>query len=915
MRINLFLLSLLMAVVPALAQKAAVTGTVVDANTGSPLRGVLVTLSPQGLKVVTGPSGDFLISGAQAGMAEVNVNTPAYDPYSVNVDLVDGQTINVGTLPLLNSDLQTTYYEDQEDIYFDENVIDDEEGAAQAVGALVGAADNIYYNAANYDWNLMRFRYRGYNSEYSETMINGIKLNDLARGRFNYSSLGGLNRAFRNKTVAVGLDASAYAYGDIGGATNISTITDEYAPGFYGSAAYTNSNYMMRGMVLYSTGMNSQGYGLTVGGIGRYAGEGVIEGTFYKSYGFFLSGEKQFNAAHKLVLTAFVAPTERATPQMTYQEAYDLADNNLYNPGWGWQGDKKRSSRITRSVDPTFLLNWVFKPKSGTTLNTGAALRWVNYSSTALNWYNAADPRPDYYRYLPSYYKDDQAAYDLYYDYWQTPANRQINWDNLYQANYLNNYQNATQGTDKGSTYIVERRHSNQFNLILNSTINHRLNSFMTLQGGVNFNYTCAHYYKTIDDLLGGEFWLDIDNFSERDFPGNPNILQNNMMDPNRHVQTGGVFGYDYFIKGLQAGAWLQNMISLPKWDVNYAIKMSYTQFFRDGRMQNGRAPENSYGKGETHHFDNGGLKAGAVYKLNGHNYFSAHAGYETRAPLFEYAYISPRIKDTAIDGLQSERIASFDVAYIWNYRRFRGSISGFWTEMMGLTERTSFYDDQYSTFMNYSMKDVHRAYRGVELGMTYKITSSLAATFAGTYSRYQYRNNPMGVRSYENGAEPDQYAQVFLKNYYVGGTPQTAFNVGFDYQAPKMWFFNINGSWMGDSYVVLAPNHHEALPELWTQYTDIESLEQAVKDLAGQDKLKNAFVLNLSIGKVVYINRKLSLNFNLNIDNVLNNRNVMTYGYQQGRFDYKTYTGDKYPNKYSYAQGIKVMFNVGVRF
>ena len=129
------------------------------------------------------------------------------------------------------------------------------------------------------------------------------------------------------------------------------------------------------------------------------------------------------------------------------------------------------------------------------------------------------------------------------------------------------------------------------------------------------------------------------------------------------------------------------------------------------------------------------------------------------------------------------------------------------------------------------------------------------------------------------------------------------------------MWFFNINGSWMGDSYVMLAPNHHEALPELWQQYPDMASLENAVQELAGQDKLKNAFVLNLSIGKVLYVNRKLSLNFNLNIDNVLNNRNVMTYGYQQGRFDYKDYNGNKYPNKFSYAQGIKVMFNVGVRF
>lgn len=914
MRLNLFLLCLLAVIMPALAQKAVVTGTVIDANTGTPQRGILVTLAPQGLKAITGPSGDFVIKGATAGEAILEISNANYDPVTLSVALTDNATTDAGTIKLMNADLQTTYYEDQEDILFDENAIEDEEGAAQAVGALTGASDDIYYNAANYNWSLMRFRFRGYNSEYSDTYMNGIKLNDLARGRFNYSALGGLNRAYRNKEVSVGQASSAYGFGGIGGSTNINTITDEYAPGFYGSLAYTNSNYMFRALALYSTGINKNGYGLTVGAVTRQAEEGVIDGTFYHSYAYFLSAEKRFNAANRLVLTAFGAPTERSTPQMTYLEAYELADDNLYNPGWGWQGDKKRSSRITKTFDPTFLLNWLYNPTRSTSVNTGVAVRWVNYSNSALNWYNAADPRPDYYRYLPSYYEDSPAAEALYTQYWSNPVNRQIKWDDLYQTNYLNNYANATEGTDRGSTYILERRHSNQFNFILNSTVNHRLSSVMTLQGGARLNYTNAHYYKTIDDLLGGEFWLDIDNYSERDFPSDPDILQNNMNDPNRHVGKGDKFGYDYNIKGLQAEAWIQNLITLPKWDIDYALKLSYTQFFRDGNMRNGRAPENSYGKGDTHRFDNGGIKAGATYKLDGHNYFMVHAGYESRAPLFDNAYIAPRIKDTAITGLESERIASFDASYSWNYRRFRGAISGFWTEMMDQTERTSFYDDQYSTYMNYSMSGVHKAYRGVELGMTYKITQSIAASFAGTYARYQYRNNPMGVRSYENGAEPDQVQQVFLKNYYVGGVPQTAFNVGVDWQAPKMWFFNINGSWMGDDYVMLAPNHHEALPELWTQFSSASELEDAVRNLAGQDKLKNAFVLNLSVGKVVYL-KKITLNFNLNIDNVLNNRNVMAYAYQQGRFDYKTYSGDKYPNKYTYAQGIKVMFNAGIRF
>lgn len=483
MRLNLFLLCLLAVALPAFAQKAAVAGTVIDANTGTPQRGILVTLTPQGLKAVTGPSGDFVIKGAQPGQANIEITNVNYDPVTVSVALTDGATADAGTIRLLNSDLQTTYYEDQEDILFDENAIEDEEGAAQAVGALTGASDDIYYNTANYNWNLMRFRFRGYNSEYTDTYMNGIKLNDLARGRFNYSALGGLNRAYRNKEMSVGQASSAYGFGGIGGSTNINTLTDEYAPGFYGSLAYTNSNYMFRALALYSTGINKNGYGVTVGAVTRQAEEGVIDGTFYHSYAYFLSAEKRFSDANKLVLTAFGAPTERSTPQMTYQEAYDLADDNLYNPGWGWQGDKKRSARITKTFDPTFLLNWIATPNRSTKINTGAAVRWVNYSNSALNWYNAADPRPDYYRYLPSYYKDSPAAEALYYQYWQNPANRQIKWDDLYQTNYLNNRANATEGTKRGSTYILERRHSNQFNFILSSTVDHRLSSVMTLQG------------------------------------------------------------------------------------------------------------------------------------------------------------------------------------------------------------------------------------------------------------------------------------------------------------------------------------------------------------------------------------------------------------------------------------------------
>lgn len=333
--------------------------------------------------------------------------------------------------------------------------------------------------------------------------------------------------------------------------------------------------------------------------------------------------------------------------------------------------------------------------------------------------------------------------------------------------------------------------------------------------------------------------------------------------------------------------------------------------------MRNGRAPYNSLGKGTIHRFDDATLKAGAIYKVNGRNYLSAHIDYGTRAPIVDQIYISPRIQDKVAPDVKSERIFSGDFSYVWNYRRFRGTLTGFIVDISDATERFGFYDEQYNTYTNFVLSGVKRVNNGVELGMSYTITPSVTATFAGTYSKYRYKNNPMGTRSFENGLYADTTNMVYLKNYYAGSVPQTVMNLGIDWAAPNQWFFNVNGTWQGDAYVNLSPAYHEALPGLWDSLDapTPETLRDKIAELSKQDKLKDAFSLNVSIGKLVYLNRKVSLNFNLNVSNVLNNKNVVTYAYQQGRLDTNTYIRDKYPNRYSYAQGVRVFFNVGVKF
>ena len=920
MRLKLFLLLALFATLPLLAQRTGVQGLVVDAKNGLPVVGATVMLDNQGYAATTDALGKFLIDDARQGTDELLVLCYGYKDWSQAVTIIDGEIENLGTIqvePVSFESAEVMEYRNAvADMALSESQLEDEEGNTQEVALLSGASDNPFYQASSYTFSTARFRIRGYENQKTETYINGIPFNDGVRFSFNYSMTGGLNQAFRNKTIGMGLEDNLFGFGGIGGANNIKTFAADYAPGTRVSLAYTNGNYRWRGMITHATGLNKHGWAMTVSAVARYAKEGVYPGSFYNSWGYFLALQKVFNPQHTLTLTTFGAPTKRAANSAIYEECAQLVGSNMYSPDWGWQEGKKRNSKVVESFDPTAILNWVWKPNDHTSLNTGFAYHKSFYSKAALNWYRAADPRPDYYRYLPSYFTDETSK-QLYTDLWTSESDiTQIRWNDLYQANYMNNQMADQTGVEQGSTYILENRHSNQSSFTLSSVLNKRFSHQLTMMTGANANYTVSSYYKTIKDLLGGRYWLDVDNFAERDFPDSPEMAQNDMENPNRKVLKGDRFGYDYNILTFKAQLWHQWVLNLAKWEMFASVKGDYFQFQRDGKMRNGRAPENSYGKGDTHRFLTYGAKAGITFKLDGRNSFMGHAFYGTEAPRPYDAYISSRTKDDVID-LKVEKIFSADLSYVMSYRNFKGIVTAFFTDQRDNTERNSFYDDVRSTFMNFALTGVHKQYKGVEVGLSYKLSSSLTVSAAANIARYQYKNRPLGTRSYENGSNPDVTSVIYLKNFYVAGSPQECYSLAFNWAGPKNWYVELNGAWMNRSYVSISPIRHEAIPNLYELAESEEHLQQLIKDLSVQEKLNEALIINASIGHVIYINRSASFNINLNLNNILDNKDIQTGGYQQGRIDTKdiTNTANKFPNKYYYAQGFKVFLNLGLKF
>lgn len=87
---------------------------------------------------------------------------------------------------------------------------------------------------------------------------------------------------------------------------------------------------------------------------------------------------------------------------------------------------------------------------------------------------------------------------------------------------------------------------------------------------------------------------------------------------------------------------------------------------------------------------------------------------------------------------------------------------------------------------------------------------------------------------------------------------------------------------------------------------------------MAAQEKFKRAFIVNFSVGKSWYIRRKYQMGFNLNVNNLLNNKNIKTGGYEQSRLVDNTTSKERYykfDSKYFYMQGLSYMINLYFRF
>ncbi len=893
-------------------QNTQLRGKVVDSVTGDPLGEIRVALDDSQTEI-TDERGEFHFTSVAPGKHMLT--------FSAAQIMTRYLQVEVGTdLVTLLKDVQVIVTRQTDHIplidVIEESMLDDDiEGSSQEVSSMVILSNDVYLNQVGYQLQPFRFKVRGYDSYHEQKFINGVRFNDQLRGVFNFASIGALNDLTRNGDVDNYFQPGTFTFGSIGGSENINMRAGSYARGGKATVSYTNRNYYLRGMASYSSGLSDEGWAFTIGVGARYSDEGNIPGTFYRNFSYAIGLEKQWQGGvHSLSFTTFGSPVERGQQGASYQEAYDLTGNNLYNPNWGYQNGKKRNSRVVTAFDPTAILSYIWKINDNTTLSSGLGGHYSRYGGTALNWYDGSDPRPDYYRYLPSYYTDNEYAYNHYVKLWQQkdPEVTQVNWDRLWQVNELNRQ------VDNGAAiYMVEERRSDLFEGTFHTVLNSQIAPNMKLTAGAEIRLTQSLQFKTVNDLLGAEYVLDYDKFAERDYAGDTEIVQNDLNKPDRKAYKDDMFGYDFRLNINSGNIWIQNQYTSHRMDVYYGTRLSYTEFYRTGKMRNGRYPDSSYGKGEKHTFIDYALKAGLNYKIDGRNFLTVNASFQIEAPLANNAYVSPRITDHSIPDLESGRILSADVNYIFSYPSLSGRVSVFRTNFYNQVARKSYYYDTYRTYMNHLLSKMNKVNQGIEIGLKYKLNNNWSFDLAGTLSEYYYSNNPEGVMSFENASQEDIYEKVYMKNYYVGSAPQVAGTLGINYFY-NYWFLGAHANFAARNYIDIAPirrldSNYQITPEFAGVNPNLPDDMETFRTLVDQERYGSAYTIDLSIGKMIFLRNRNSVNFNFSVNNILNRKNIKTGGYEQGRIDLSY--PDRFQSKYYYMQGINCFLNASYRF
>ncbi len=594
---------------------------------------------------------------------------------------------------------------------------------------------------------------RGFKSQNTATMVNGVPVNDMEWGGIYWSNWSGLGDIMSSMQVQRGLGATIISSPSFGGTINMVTKGLDAKKG--GSAWYGlgNDNSMNYG-ISFSTGLMKNGWAVTFLG-SRKTGNGYIQGTDYEAFTYFLNVSKRINEKNQIMLTVTGAPQthyKRSSNDGLSIQGWQDAANYMpqgqayrYNPtyGLGLNGERK-ASQYNFYNKPVAMLNhtWQIDHKSSLSTVVYASLgSGGGYSGQGAQVGNSSSTYYDYW-----YGADSSGNLN-----WKTIENNGVTY-NLRHGNGMFAYdqiQLMNEASTTGSLMVMSTSNNNHRWFGGVSNYKNQITKALAITAGIDIRYYYGEHTNKISDLYNGAYFIDYYRASSNNTRTFATEAEK-IAYQQQKLGVGDVVYRDWDSRIWQEGVYAQAEYKAldDKLNVVLAGAANVNTYTRYEHMY----VNDDEAKSPTKSFFAGNIKAGANYNIDRYNNVFVNGGYITRAPYLQYGvFIAPANSNAINPNPVNEKVAAVEVGYEYHSPTFSAQVNGYWINWMDRTMIKSGsleYDgDRYSVAMN----GVDSRYMGVEVNAVYIPTRWLELNGMFAFADNTWQNDPVGY--YYNSA------------------------------------------------------------------------------------------------------------------------------------------------------------------
>lgn len=720
---------------------------------------------------------------------------------------------------------------------------------------------DLYDELSAYGFRSVDYRRRGYHFTTRKAMLEGVEMR-----RQNISLLRRLGVAERGYGGIASCDATA---GTVG--LDYFSLSD-YTPTSGGDVALSLSGQgYLAGLRASLHALMRRGWSMSIHAAAKGGRDLYVKGVYNNSVDLAFRLKRDFDSGASLSLVALSSIGERGLRSGSSEEVFTLTGDKLYNPTWGYQAGKERNSRRRRDAVPFVAFAYNKPIGQATTLNLTLGGDYGRRGYTSLGWYDAMTPRPDNYRYLPSYYADERVAADVA-EQWRRGNARytQVNWDDLFAQN---------RRSADGAVFALEERVEQITSTQLAARLTTLFGDDFALHYGVRGWHNSVRYYKQMADLLGATHLRDIDYFLIDDDTYS-NSLQNNLLQPDRAIADGNRFGYDYSLRERGVVAYIGFEYHTSRWQVDAHLSVGHTDFRRKGYYEKELfAGDGSLGCSAVTSFAPFAVKGTVGYTFSMQHQLKLSAILSGQSPDVGSLYLNPQYNNRVVDNATLQRDAAAELSYNFRTSAVDFVASAFVIKSSKCREVIRAYDDLSALYCDVDISNIGVLRYGVEAALRLYLTPRLQAEVTTSAGEYSYVDNPL-VTHYSDADNRVvcQSSPSYMSGCHIGGAPHLTSTLQLTWFAPRGWILSGAVNYAGARWV--EPSIIRRTERVAHQAaTSSEIYEQMLH----QQRLDDATTVDVSVAHWLQLGRN-RLSLSLMVRNLMGSDSVVYGGYEQNR-------------------------------